>query len=255
MSHIHIPDGVIPIYWWISAYILTFGIMFFLFKKVEQEDLRKKVPFTGVTAAVMLIFMTIPLGIVPLHLSLAVFCGILVGPKLGFVAVFVVNIILALFGHGGITVVGINTLVIGSEVLVGFYAFRFISARLNKIVSSVLAVTLALFISTTFMVGVVGASVGFAEALPHHAHAGHEHEHEHEKHKGEAHEHEHEHSKFEEALEEIKYLSLTGWGALAAIYLAGIALEASVTALIIAFIMKRRPDFILTNGNGQEYRS
>lgn len=256
MSHIHIPDGVIPFYWWVSAYIVTFGIMYVLFKKVKQEDVRRKIPFTGVAAAVMLIFMSIPLGIIPLHLSLAVLTGILVGPRLGFIAVFVVNIILALLGHGGITVAGINTLVIGSEVLVGFYAFTFLSARINKIASSVLAVILALVVSTSFMIGIVGASVGFAEALPHHEHAAHEHEHE--EHKEEAHEeeaHDHEHSEFEEALEEIQYLSLTGWGAVGAIYAAGIALEAFATALIIGFFMKRRPDFISAKGAGGEYRS
>jgi cobalt/nickel transport system permease protein len=242
MSHIHIPDGVLPVYLWVLGYVLTFGIIFILQNKIKHEDMRKKVPFTGVVAAIMLIAMTIPLGIVPLHLSLAVLCGILVGPKLGFLAVFVVNIILALFGHGGITVVGVNTLVIGSEVLVGFYVFKFLSNKISKVWSSVFAVCLALLVSTTFMVAVVGTTIGLQEALPHHHH-----EEKDGKIQGADQGYEQEHSDFEKVLAEVHYLSLTGWSAVALILSAGIALEAFITALIVRFFLKRRPDFIVIN--------
>ena len=43
----------------------------------------------------------------------------MLGPALSFVSVFVVNLILALLGHGGITAVGINTLTIGIEAALG----------------------------------------------------------------------------------------------------------------------------------------
>ena len=45
--------------------------------------------------------------------------GMMHGPALSFVSVFVVNLILALLGHGSITAVGINTLTIGIEAALG----------------------------------------------------------------------------------------------------------------------------------------
>lgn len=70
-------------------------------EKIEKGgDIRRKIPFIGVVGALMLIFMSIPLGFIPVHLSLAVLCGILAGPELGFTAVFAVNTILSLMGHG-----------------------------------------------------------------------------------------------------------------------------------------------------------
>jgi cobalt/nickel transport system permease protein len=239
MNHIHIPDGILPGYLWISGYVLTFVIMFILLKRVEQDNVRKKIPFTGVVGAIMLITMNVPLGIIPLHLSLAVLCGILVGPTLGFISVFVINVIMALFGHGGITSVGINTLVISSEVFIGYHAFKLLIRSIPKVWSSVIAVCLALLVSTSLMVGIVGSTVGLHETLPHHVH---------EESVGEAEQGEKEKaSVFQETLSEVHYLSLTGWSAVIAILIAGIALESFITSLIVRFFMKHRPDFIVAN--------
>ncbi|SCZ01258.1 energy-coupling factor ABC transporter permease [Alkaliphilus peptidifermentans] len=177
MSHIHIPDGIIPFAWWVGGYIITFTIMFVLLKGIKGEEVRKKIPLTGLAAAIMLIGMSVPLGIIPVHLSLAVLTGILIGPKLGFLAVFIVNIMLALFGHGGITLVGLNTLVIGSEVLLGYFLFSLFSKKLKQLTSIILATSMALVASLTIMALLVGFSVDFNEAIPHHHAYGHGHEH------------------------------------------------------------------------------
>ena len=64
--------------------------------------------------------------IVPIayHINLTVISGILLGPSLIFLATLVVNVILALFGHGGITVLGLNTLTLSIEGILGYFLFR-----------------------------------------------------------------------------------------------------------------------------------
>ena len=181
MSHLHIPDGILSPVWWVPGYILTAIILVILVKTTKKEDLQRKMPLAGVGAALMLLGMSVPLGIVPLHLSLAVMIGLIVGPTLGFLVVFVVNIILALFGHGGITVVGLNTLVIGSEVLIGYFLFSQLRQRLSLGKSAGVAAVIAILISLSMMVAIVGINVGLPEALPHDHdhHHGHDHDHDH----------------------------------------------------------------------------
>jgi ABC-type Co2+ transport system permease subunit len=62
----------------------------------------------------MLAANALPLGPLEYHLTLSGPIGILLGPAGAFQAAFAVSAILALFGHGGFTVVGLNTLVLGA---------------------------------------------------------------------------------------------------------------------------------------------
>lgn len=235
MSHIHVPDGFIPPAWWVTGWILCAVVLFFLLRRLKGEDIRRRMPFVGVVSALMLITMNVPLGIIPLHLSLAVLCGILAGPALGFLAVFVVVLIMALFGHGGITVVGINTLILGSEAVLGCYIFHLLRRRIRKVSAAAAAVVLALLVSTALMIGVLSATVGAAEILPHDSHEATE--------GAENGSGEEEHDFWEE-LREVRYLLFTGWTALLALLSAGILLETLATVLIVQFFNRVRPDLM-----------
>lgn len=253
MSHIHIPDGILPVLWWSSGYFITLTVIFLILKKMQIEDVRQRIPFIGVMAAVMLVSMSIPLGFIPLHFSLAVLCGILLGPSLGFITVFIVNFVLALMGHGGITVVGLNSIIMGSEVLIGAYLFRLLlNTKLSLVSSVVISTVTALLVSIVLMVGVVGTTVGVIEVLPHNHDA---HEHHAEVSTDDTHSRMEvgdsycsetlEDIHFKEAVSNINFFSFTGWGALILILLIGIILEALITALIINGFMKIKPDLIL----------
>ncbi len=244
MSHIHIPDGVLPFYWWLGGLILTFIVLYFLMAKMDRFEVQSRVPRAAMAAAFMLIAMSVPLGIIPLHLSMAVLTGILVGPGLGFLAVFVVNLILALVGHGGLTIVGLNTLVIGTEVIIGSVLFQRLARKNTVHKAAFLSVIPALIVSMVLMVGIVGTSAGLAEAVPVHD-CDHDH--------GQEHEHEDEHEEHEhgvhlddvdEAVGDVHIFTLTGWGALFLILLIGIILESGITALIVRYIDKIKPEFI-----------
>ena len=159
MSHIHLPDGIIPVFWWIIGYVLTAAMLGLAISRTNSTEARRKVPLLGIIAAVMLIGQSIPLGFIPFHLGLAVLAGIVLGPWLGFMAAFISNMFLALIGHGGITVVGLNTIVVGSEVIIGYLLYNiFRKATARPVLPVVLATTLTLTITIALMVGVVAIS-------------------------------------------------------------------------------------------------
>jgi len=115
MSHIHIPDGVMPLWLILLGWIGAACLLGWATRRLGRRDIRQSVPRVGVMAAAMLVAMSTEFAPIGYHMNLTVVAGIMVGPALGIVAAFIVVLILALFGHGGITVVGLNTLVIGAE--------------------------------------------------------------------------------------------------------------------------------------------
>jgi cobalt/nickel transport system permease protein len=162
MSHIHIPDGVLP--WWLVAagWVLTLALLFLSARRLSGPEAQRKMPLLGVMAAVMLVGMSTEFVPIAYHVNLTVLTGIIVGPATGFVVAFIVNLILALFGHGGITVVGLNTLIIGTECALGYFIFRGL-VRLLRTQKSVAvpagaSVIITLFISTMLLIGIVALS-------------------------------------------------------------------------------------------------
>lgn len=158
MSHLHIPDGILPPYLWVPGLILTGLILALSLYYLQKKKSLEKMPLVGVMTGIMLLAMSIPLGPLPYHLNLTVLTGIILGPSLAFTAVFVTNLFLAFMGHGGITVVGLNTLIIGLEALLGFWGFTLFKSFLPAGKASFLAVLLALIVSLTFMFSLVALS-------------------------------------------------------------------------------------------------
>ena len=162
MSHIHIPDGVLPL-WLVSAgWVVTLVLLFLIARRLSGPDARRKIPLLGVMAALMLVGMSTEFVPIAYHVNLTVLAGIIVGPAMGFLAAFIVDLILALFGHGGITVVGLNTLIIGAECVLGYLIFRglfrLLGARQSVGVPAAASVVFTLFITTMMLIGVVALS-------------------------------------------------------------------------------------------------
>jgi cobalt/nickel transport system permease protein len=107
----------------------------------------------------MLVGMSLPTEfIIPgYHINLSVVTGILIGPALGFLAAFIANLILALMGHGGITVIGLNTLLLGSEAILG-HTFFYLLRMVPVFWRAVLATVLTLFVTTLLLIGFVALS-------------------------------------------------------------------------------------------------
>jgi cobalt/nickel transport system permease protein len=246
MSHIHLPDGVIPFVWWIGGYIAALLVAVFVLRRIDKDSIRRKIPIAAVMAAVMLITMSVPLGFIPFHLNLSALAGILMGPGLGFVIAFVVNLFMAMMGHGGITVVGLNTLIIGAEAVLAFFIFSLLHGKLQKVLSSGISVVLALVVSISLMIAVVGLS-GAVDITGGEAFLAHDHDHGHEyeeKHEEEKHaEEKHAEEKHEEGFD-LGFVTLTGWTAFLAVVISGMLLESVLTALIVGFLAKVRPDML-----------
>lgn len=158
MSHIHIPDGVLPFWLWASGWLLALVLVGLAGKLAERADARRKVPLLGVVSALMLVAMSSEIVPLAYHINLTVVGGVLLGPVLAPIAAFIVEIVLAMLGHGGVTVLGLNTLVMSFEMLAGWALFRLFVRALGRPrirAAAVVTTVLTLAMSTTLMVGVV----------------------------------------------------------------------------------------------------
>lgn len=149
-----------PLWLIVAGWIITLALLFLAARRLNGPEARRKVPLLGVVAALMLVGMSTEFVPIAYHVNLTVLAGIIVGPATGFLAAFIVDLVLALFGHGGITVVGLNTLIIGAECALGSIIFRalvrLMRARIKAVsIPAGASVILTLLISTMMLIGVV----------------------------------------------------------------------------------------------------
>jgi cobalt/nickel transport system permease protein len=274
MSHIHIPDGVLPLWLWAAGWIATLVMVTFAARIAARSEVRRKVPLLGIVAALMIVGMSAEIVPIAYHVNLSVIGGILLGPALSAIAAFIVVIVLAMLGHGGVTVIGLNVLVIAAEMMLGWVLFHAVVRALGRqraAVGAGLATIATLAITTTLVVGIVwlaGAGEAaqretgaldpatmrfenpFAGGVFELGLAGHEHEHD----EGEEHEDdEHEHHEGEEHAEDEPYLSVRRFATV--VYVLGPfgwILEALVTAGIIGYVAHVRPTMIFEGALAEE---
>lgn len=158
MSHIHIPDGVLPLWLVALGWVLAVALIGLAVRRASSDEVRRRVPLVGAIAALVLVSMSSEIVPIAYHVNLTVIAGVLLGPWLSVIAAVVVVSVLALIGHGGITVVGLNTLVIAGEMIAGWALFRGFTGLLGRQRagwSAGLATVVALAVSTTLLVGIV----------------------------------------------------------------------------------------------------
>lgn len=158
MSHIHIPDGVLPAWLWVSGYIIVGLVIAILWRRGRATSEPRKFALLGILSAMMILIMMVEIPPFSFHFNLSVVTAIALGPQLAVLAALVVNLFLALIGHGGITVVGLNTIVLSSEMLAGYYIFRLLTrARLDLSRATFIATVIGLAIGTAIAFGIVAA--------------------------------------------------------------------------------------------------
>ena len=115
MSHLHIPDGVLPVLLWAPGLGLAL-LLLVLGARTLRGASPQRLAYQSALGALVLAAMVVelPLGPLEYHLTLVGPVGVLLGAASVFQVVFVANAILALVGHGGLTVVGLNALVLGA---------------------------------------------------------------------------------------------------------------------------------------------
>ncbi|MHB9131406.1 MAG: energy-coupling factor ABC transporter permease [Armatimonadota bacterium] len=181
MSHIHLPDGVLPPWLWISGYLLVVLLVGVVWRVTRLKNDPKRFALLGIFSALMILVMTIEIAVY--HVNLSVVTGIILGPALGIIAALIVNIFLAFIGHGGFTVAGLNTLVVAVEMLAGYGAFRLLQRiRLPLALAGFLAVVIGLGLGAAASYGVIVAgapAINQTLQEPEHEHAeeaGHAHD-------------------------------------------------------------------------------
>ena len=168
MTHMHIPDGILPVWLWVSGFLAMAAVLAFCLYRLRGMDRKKKIPLLGVLSAVMLVAMSLEILPIAYHLNLSVAAGILLGPSLGFIAAFIVNSMLALLGHGGITVMGFNTLLLGAEAMLGHTLFYLFTDRLPTFWRAAIATLLTLFLVSLCLIGIVAISHADSDQFLHH---------------------------------------------------------------------------------------
>ena len=170
MTHLHIPDGVLPPMLWIAGFaiaLLVVGVTSYR----HRHDRADRLTLLAALSAVMLAAMSVPIG--PLgHLSFAPVVGILLGPGLGFVAAFMVNAILALLGHGGLTGIGLNACVLGVATASARPLYLLARTRAGAARAGAFASVVGSVLSVALLLGVITlAGDGGAHDGDGHAHA------------------------------------------------------------------------------------
>lgn len=129
MSHLHIPDGLLPAALWAPG--LALATLLLLLSARAGAGRPHRLGVQSALGALMLAAMSveIPLGPFEYHLSLIGPVGVLLGAASGYQVVFVTVTILAFMGHGGFTVVGLNALVMGAGTALARPLYRLIAAR------------------------------------------------------------------------------------------------------------------------------
>ena len=222
MTHMHIPDGILPVWLWVSGFLAMAAVLAFCLYRLRGMDRKKKIPLLGVLSAVMLVAMSLEILPIAYHLNLSVAAGILLGPSLGFIAAFIVNSMLALLGHGGITVMGLNTLLLGAEAMLGHTLFYFLPDRLSTFWRAAIATLLTLFLVSLCLIGIVAISHADSDQFFHH----------HDR-KGGDHGKEAAPASVSTFATMVLSLGLIGW-----------IIEAAITGAVIRFISQVKPDLL-----------
>ncbi|MFX1315683.1 MAG: energy-coupling factor ABC transporter permease [Promethearchaeota archaeon] len=215
----HIPDGLLDPATLITLWVIVIAIMilgyFKMGKMFEKEDSEKLVPYIGVLAAVIFAFQFVnyPVpGGTSGHLIGGTLVAVILGPWASVIILFLVLVVQSLFGDGGITALGANSFnmgIIGG--VIGFYIVVCIVKVLNhtsirKEMKLSIATAIGSYIAIILASLTCGIELGISGAIP-----------------------------MEIAIPAMVYWHL----------LIGIG-EAIISALIIFYIYKVKPDLITT---------
>jgi cobalt/nickel transport system permease protein len=158
MSHLHVPDGILPLWLVLAGWVLAIAAVAVSVRRASDAEMRRRIPLVGVVGALMLVAMSSELVPIAYHINLSIVAGILLGPWLSVITAFVVVTVLGLIGHGGVTVIGLNTAVIATEMVLGWALFGLFVRWLGQSrpgLSAAVATMLTLFVTTTLVIGIV----------------------------------------------------------------------------------------------------
>jgi cobalt/nickel transport system permease protein len=207
MSHLHIPDGVLPVLLWAPGLGLAL-LLLVLGARVLRGASPQRLAYQSALGALVLAAMVVelPLGPLDYHLTLVGPVGVLLGAASVFQVVFVANAILALVGHGGLTVVGLNALVLGAGGVLALPVYLMCVRRWGAPVALTAATAVTQIVSGALWLTVMAVAMHVQAVGPN----------------------------------RVKLVA----GVAFPLYLAGIVIESAVAFGIARFIVRVRPDLL-----------
>lgn len=123
----HVPDGILPASVCVAGYAVAAGATWYSLRKIKQsEDPREGIPKASLFAGVFFVASLVHIPVPPVSAHL-IMNGLL-GVVLGWYALPAILIGLffqaVMFGHGGLTTLGVNAAMIGIPALLAFGIFR-----------------------------------------------------------------------------------------------------------------------------------
>ncbi|BAU40627.1 cobalt transporter CbiM [Leptolyngbya sp. O-77] len=165
----HIPDGILPAPVCIGGYALAAPLLGYALRKINRmPDVTEQIPKASLLTAAFFIASSIHIPIPPASVHL-VLNGLL-GAVLGYFAVPAIAIGLFLqavmFGHGGLTTLGVNTVMMGFPALIAAWVFRLrhqfgrrLGARLADLLFAFLAGAIGLGLAAIIFFGLILATI------------------------------------------------------------------------------------------------
>lgn len=175
----HIPDGLLDPATIIILWIIVIAVMilgyFKMGKVFEKEDSDKLIPYIGVLAAVIFGFQFVnyPVpGGTSGHLIGGTLVAVLLGPWASVIILFLVLVVQSFFGDGGILALGPNAFnmgIIGG--IVGFYIVVFVVKILNKTsikkeIKLTIATAIGSYLSIVLASFICGIEISISGAVP-----------------------------------------------------------------------------------------
>lgn len=132
MTHLHVPDGVLPLALWAPGLAVAL-LLLVPSVRVTRRAGKPSPGFQAALGGLMIAVMSVPIPLFAMEycLTLGGPIGVLLGPAAAFQTVFVVSVILALLGQGGLTVVGLNALVLGAGAAIARPTFLALRGRMS----------------------------------------------------------------------------------------------------------------------------
>lgn len=123
----HVPDGILPASVAVAGYAVTAGATWYSLRMINRsEDPREGIPKASLFAGVFFVASLVHIPVPPtsVHLIMNGLLGVVLG-WYAFPAILIGLFFQAvMFGHGGITTLGVNAAMIGVPALLAFGIFR-----------------------------------------------------------------------------------------------------------------------------------
>jgi cobalt/nickel transport system permease protein len=130
---VHIADGLLAWPWLLGGAALAAIGVVLACRKLDQAE----IPRVGVLSAVFFVASTIhvPLGFVSVHLLLNGLVAAVLGKRAALAIAVGLFLQAILFGHGGLTTLGVNTCILWWPALLGALVLKLLARRVKPVVA------------------------------------------------------------------------------------------------------------------------